>query len=57
VKDDHDYLSTACYHELHHACRKVCKFCDADCRCGCHGGGGEEEQPPKLAEALTTLTE
>jgi hypothetical protein len=44
----HDYLSTACLHELHDYCQcdtrpdgqpKIpgkCKFCDARCRCACH---------------------
>lgn len=32
----HEYVSTACQHELHKQCRKVCKFCDAPCRCHCH---------------------
>lgn len=34
----HDYLSTACYHGLHRDCRKICKFCEANCRCSCHKG-------------------
>lgn len=33
---EHDYLSTACFHELHEACRKRCKFCENPCRCPCH---------------------
>ena len=32
----HDYVSTACQHDLHDRCRKVCKFCPAKCRCHCH---------------------
>jgi hypothetical protein len=34
----HFYLSTACVHELHDRCRLQCKFCEADCACGCHVG-------------------
>lgn len=30
------YLSTACQHNEHETCRKVCKFCPAKCRCDCH---------------------
>ena len=32
----HAYLSTACWHQTHHECRKVCKFCGAVCACPCH---------------------
>jgi hypothetical protein len=32
----HDYLSTACLHEFHTECRKMCKFCQTRCRCSCH---------------------
>lgn len=35
----HSYTSTACQHQLHAACRRLCKFCDTACRCGCHMGG------------------
>lgn len=42
----HHYLSTACMHEgesqdedLHLACRKTCKFCDAPCECPRHRVG------------------
>ena len=34
--DNHPYLSTACYHELHESCRLQCKFCEATCVCPCH---------------------
>lgn len=34
--DEHQYLSTACYHELHLECRKQCKFCKVHCLCDCH---------------------
>ena len=30
------YLSTACQHNEHETCRKVCKFCPEKCRCECH---------------------
>lgn len=36
MAEDHDYISTACQHELHDRCRKVCKFCDEACSCSCH---------------------
>ncbi len=36
MKNDHLYLSTACYHELHSKCRLVCKYCGEDCICPCH---------------------
>lgn len=29
----HDYVSTACFHDEHGACRKTCKYCDASCSC------------------------
>jgi hypothetical protein len=32
----HQYLSTACRHQQHEECRKVCKFCDAPCICSHH---------------------
>jgi len=34
----HAYLSTACQHALHDACRYFCKYCPAPCSCGCHEG-------------------
>jgi len=42
---NHDYLSTACYHELHERCRLVCKFCETPCACICHQEGGEHPFP------------
>lgn len=47
-KITHNYLSTACLHGLHDRCGEKqaergedgpphCKFCDAPCRCECHG--------------------
>lgn len=33
---EHMYLSTACFHERHEECRRVCKFCPAPCNCSCH---------------------
>jgi hypothetical protein len=30
------YFSTACMHNEHQTCRKVCKFCPEKCRCDCH---------------------
>jgi hypothetical protein len=32
----HNYISTACHHDQHDACRKTCKFCAAKCCCQCH---------------------
>lgn len=45
------YMSTACIHALaefdeqlsdrfHVRCRLTCKYCDAPCRCYCHGMAG-----------------
>ena len=34
--NEHNYISTACHHELHERCRKQCKFCESECRCKCH---------------------
>lgn len=34
--EQHDYLSTACFHGLHDRCRKECKFCGVACKCDCH---------------------
>ena len=48
----HDYLSTACYHELHARCRQSCKFCAIVCRCECHKGTTEKvnaTNAPKIA--------
>lgn len=45
----HDYLSTACEHELHAECRKTCKFCGNACGCACHDAGQHvwtRELPP-----------
>jgi hypothetical protein len=36
VAEPHNYLSTACFHGLHERCRQHCKFCDVQCKCGCH---------------------
>jgi hypothetical protein len=36
--DPHVYLSTACYHERHPACRHFCAFCRSVCTCACHRG-------------------
>lgn len=33
---EHWYLSTACLHKEHEACREECKFCPARCECACH---------------------
>lgn len=39
----HDYLSTACLHNVHPHCRLTCKFCDVLCRCDCHPA---DDTPP-----------
>lgn len=36
ARDSH-YVSTACQHTLHSRCRAHCKWCNANCRCDCHG--------------------
>lgn len=32
----HDYLSTACQHDLCGSCRITCKYCEAVCQHSCH---------------------
>lgn len=32
----HIYISTACQHDLHTRCRRVCKYCNEACLCLCH---------------------
>ncbi len=46
----HNYVSTACHHELHDRCRKQCKFCAQPCGCWCHSKSISE----RAAEAETT---
>lgn len=41
----HDYVSTACHHNLHDHCRRVCKFCDQPCGCVCHVNPPAEPMP------------
>lgn len=41
----HDYLSTACYHDLHDQCRKTCKFCFEKCKCPCHANEDHTKEP------------
>ena len=36
AEEEHEYVSTACQHDLHDRCRLTCKFCSAPCRCACH---------------------
>lgn len=36
VASPHTYVSTACFHARHSACRKHCKFCKIACLCDCH---------------------
>ncbi|WP_280391490.1 hypothetical protein [Nocardia wallacei] len=42
----HDYLSTACLHELHDRCRLTCKWCPSTCRCACHATPTTEGDQP-----------
>lgn len=44
----HEYLSTACYHGFHEACRIHCKFCSEKCSCKCH----TEEDARRIVEAV-----
>jgi hypothetical protein len=32
----HEYMSTACFHNKHVECRRVCKYCPQECICPCH---------------------
>lgn len=44
-KEEHVYISTACYHGLHDRCRQSCKFCSTPCQCSCgHKAGNVEAQ-------------
>jgi hypothetical protein len=36
--DPHVYLSSACYHEAHASCPRLCGFCARGCTCACHRG-------------------
>lgn len=47
----HDYVSTACQHDLHARCRRVCKFCDVACRCDC-GHPDTADQPEPVSELV-----
>lgn len=51
----HVYISTACQHDLHPRCRRVCKFCDELCLCLCHYTKGTTmtEQPEPLDNPAT----
>lgn len=42
--EEHHYLSTACFHGKHNACRETCKFCTAECYCICHPEYGSSRQ-------------
>jgi hypothetical protein len=54
---DHEYISDACFHEFHGACRLRCEVCNASCRCDCHDDGDEGEYREKLVRAFVKLTE
>lgn len=41
----HDYISTACHHELHDKCRRSCKFCAAMCGCACGHPVTDDDTP------------
>lgn len=62
---NHDYLSTSCYHNEHEYCKtsvispvlgtKIpakCKFCDAKCRCTCHGFGSDGPEQLRQDEQM-----
>lgn len=59
----HDYLSTACLHNMHDQCRQSCKFCGAECRCVCHATNEtapspapeQRAEPAALIERLRIL--
>lgn len=40
----HNYVSTACTHQLHLKCRRECKWCASKCNCACH----MDDETPKL---------
>lgn len=42
VTGNHEYLSTACMHDLHDRCIQQCKWCDTPnrCVCACHNNTG-----------------
>ena len=42
------YLSTACIHAHHDACRVTCKFCPAPCRCVCHQSANQPTEEPAM---------
>lgn len=46
--DDHDYVSTACWHAQHGECSPECEWCGATCRCSCH----DEHEPGSFGELL-----
>lgn len=47
----HIYTSTACQHELHENCRRVCKYCEKpnQCVCACHTTSGVYRSLPPRA--------
>lgn len=43
----HQYVSTACLHDVCGNCRNTCKYCGASCRCTkCHPATGREPVSP-----------
>lgn len=55
--DGHGYVSTACYHALHDQCRRVCKFCPAECGCECHDAELARPAPSPADEFTATIAE
>lgn len=56
IDDGHHYVSTACWHathqpdltdeqreQLHARCRRVCKWCETGCACGCGHPSGDSQ--------------
>jgi hypothetical protein len=43
-------VSTACWHKQCGACRVVCKFCDARCKCSCHPPATATATPAEVRE-------
>jgi hypothetical protein len=54
----HAYVSTACFHEEHGACRKTCKYCNAPCSCtGCDHAGTPGLPEPWVDQARAVAAE
>lgn len=58
----HEYLSTACWHELndndpdlHTSCRQTCKTCDRPCSCPSHPTDDDPTAPPAWVDQARDL--